>query len=94
MGIAEFWMNRIKAANPILAAVAYRIAEQSEADATFDTDTAITAKLAEWNISADSPTARGFKFAIVFYQEEIAARNDFLLIKLQARAQALQRLAG
>lgn len=94
MGIAEFWMNRIKAANPILAAIAYRIAEQSEADATFNTDTAIAAKLAEWNISADSATARGFKFAVVFYQEEIAARNDFLLIKLQARAQALQRLAG
>lgn len=94
MGIAEFWMNRIKAANPILAAVAYRIAENSEADPTYNTDAAITAKLAEWNIPADSATARGFSFAVIFYQEEIAARNDFLLFKLQARANALQRLAG
>lgn len=92
MGIAEFWMNRIKAANPILAAVAYRIAEQSESEPLFDTDAAISAKLAEWNIPADSPTGRGFSFAVIYYQEEIAAKRDFLLLKLTARVKALQRL--
>lgn len=73
--IVTFWYRRIVAADPIGAAVALDIARQSAANPSFDTEAAITAKLNEWKISPDSPQARGFRFAVIYSQEDIAVRT-------------------
>lgn len=73
--IATVWMNRIKAADPVLAAVAMGIAEQSAASPDFDADAAIAAKLAEWKFDPGSQSGRAFSYAVIYYQEDIAARR-------------------
>jgi hypothetical protein len=74
ISIATEWMNRIKAANPVLAAVALYIARQSCVNADFDTETSIKAKLGEWKIDEGTQTARALRFAVIYYQEDIRAK--------------------
>jgi len=71
--ITTIWMNRIKAANPILAAVALGIATQSTLDPAYNADDAIRAKLAEWEADAASQTGRALRYAVIYYQEDVAA---------------------
>ena len=75
MSIVEFWMNRIRQANPIVAAVALKIATDSALDPAYEVETAIVSKLAEWNVSEDHQAARALRYAIIFYQEDIAASS-------------------
>lgn len=93
-GLATYWMNRIIAANPTLAAIAKHIAEQSAADATYSADDAIIAKLDEWHEPHDGQTARALHYAVIYYQEDIAAKNVIRLVQLERNAQALRRLAN
>lgn len=74
-GLASFWMQRIKAANPIVAAVALKIATDSALDPTYEVEAAIVGKLAEWNVSADHQAARALRYAVIYYQEDIAASS-------------------
>ena len=59
-GLASFWMQRIKAANPIVAAVALKIATDSALDPAYNVEAVIISKLAEWNVSADHQAARAY----------------------------------
>lgn len=72
--IVTFWMDRIKVANPIVAAIALDIARQSSQDVGYDAEAAIQAKLAEWQESADSRTGRALRFAVIYYQEDVRAK--------------------
>lgn len=74
--IATIWINRIRAANPILAAIAQDIARQSVEQPGYDAEAAIAAKLDEWKESPDSQMGRALGFAVIFYQEDFLARRE------------------
>ena len=91
--IATIWMNHIKAADPVLAAIALQIARQSDADVTFDFEAAIAAKLAEWKESPAGQKGNALRYAVIYYQEDIAAANHLRLMLAECNARALQRLS-
>jgi hypothetical protein len=73
--IVTFWIQRIKAADPVLVAVAFGIAQQSAQDANYNVDAAVAAKLAEWKVEPESQMGRALNFAVINYQEDLQAKQ-------------------
>ena len=73
--IATVWMNRIRAANPLITGVALGIATQAALDEHYSADTAIRAKLNEWNEAPNSQTSRALRYAVLYFQEQLAASS-------------------